>query len=267
MNCPRCGKPIGGYVQSGSKESVRVSNGCCPHCGCSMPSGYKVGFARSTTSSQPRKKYDFEDVKRSGKNHPGKTFVCCFAALVCCLFMILDGYITIGIIFGLLGLIVGACYYTLHYFMIFSIDGKTDTAPHGNGVATTMLFLYPAISIISSISVEALGFRWGWYLGLYGLNILLAIGVFNPPDEPKNKLDTDAVIKLYAEIFREIRNDEVKCAECHGSIRHDFHLWNQETKCAVICDKCIPFKQIGEVTEINGMRFYAMNLDAEQYFK
>ena len=35
MNCPRCGKPIGGYVQAGSKAASYVSQGKCPHCGCS----------------------------------------------------------------------------------------------------------------------------------------------------------------------------------------------------------------------------------------
>lgn len=57
MNCPRCGAQIGGYVTAGSVEASRVAKGLCPHCGRSMPSGYKVGYA-SSFAPPPPKKYD-----------------------------------------------------------------------------------------------------------------------------------------------------------------------------------------------------------------
>jgi len=46
MNCPNCGKSIGGYVTLNSEAYNRVKQGCCPHCGCPMPAGYSVGFPK-----------------------------------------------------------------------------------------------------------------------------------------------------------------------------------------------------------------------------
>ena len=61
MDCPRCGKPIGGYVTAGSIQSARVAKGCCPHCGSSMPRGYKVGYA---SSFEPKtQKYDTSAIR------------------------------------------------------------------------------------------------------------------------------------------------------------------------------------------------------------
>jgi len=265
MNCPRCGKPIGGYVQAGSKEATRVSNGCCPHCGCSMPAGYQVGFAKSSSTYKPAKKYNYDDVVRSGKNHPGKSFVCCFAALVGCLFMILDGSVALGIILGVVGALTGLCYYSLYYMSIMTLDGKTTMAPHGNGVAIALISLFPVISVLVSIGAGTLGIRWGWYLGLYGLNTLLAIGIFNPEEEPQKQAEADSMIKALPAIIQKIKRGEIRCAHCGGDIAQQFHMSMDPQKFAVLCDKCVPYKELGNVTEINDIKFYALNMDIAEY--
>lgn len=44
--CPNCHQEIGGYVSAGSQAYMRVSKGLCPHCGASMPTGFRIGFKR-----------------------------------------------------------------------------------------------------------------------------------------------------------------------------------------------------------------------------
>ena len=98
MNCPRCGKPIGGYVQAGSKAASYVSQGKCPHCGCSMPSGYKVGFANDFKPKPV--KYDRAAADELNRKGPYMGVCTILNGVLGCVFSILNHHIVIGILFG-----------------------------------------------------------------------------------------------------------------------------------------------------------------------
>ena len=112
MDCPRCGKNIGGYVELGSTAYQRVQSGRCPHCGGGMPSGHSVGFVKQKTYSSPRKVSDKEYDENVAKYGSYKTW--------CFIFSLLGGLSLFVLISNTVGgIIAGILYFALLFGFSF----------------------------------------------------------------------------------------------------------------------------------------------------
>jgi len=121
MNCPYCGGSIGGYVQLGTEAYGRVQRGCCPHCGSSMPSGYYVGFAKSTAPRRPEKisEQEFEKSKAYDALWRALSLISSLFGGLCLIKLIGGGIITIwGVVVGILYFIIlfGIAYLYYHEY-------------------------------------------------------------------------------------------------------------------------------------------------------
>ena len=157
MNCPRCGRPIGGYVEANSLAARRVSEGKCPHCGSSMPIGYKVGFKESNVPRRkPVDKYSSDSVESENRHNPYRIFSLCVAGVTVIVFGAVNGLLIWGLVIGILLILTALVYYGLMSFNL--IDYRN---PH-------LSLTKPRSGIPAKV---------GWAIGLLAC-ILLSAGFF-----------------------------------------------------------------------------------------
>ena len=157
MNCPHCGKNIGGHVELGSVGYQRVSKGLCPHCGRSMPSGYKVGFQQSTLQWTSVDEYERKYAK--ALTYPKKVGL--FSNLgVIGLFIILYstfnkgiGWIVLSIVISIAyrGVAQGVSYLVYDYANMYVVNTTNSTrysAAVSEGLGPGLMIFWIIVSIL-----------------------------------------------------------------------------------------------------------------------
>lgn len=271
MNCPRCGKPIGGYVQAGSKGASRVSQGRCPHCGGSMPRGYRVGFANDFKPQSQPKYYNADAVREVGKTGPYKGVCTILNGVLGGLFSILNHHIVIGIIFAVVVIAAAVLYYFMWSDMpMFDTydfrrgvqTNKTKQSPINNGLMIVSLFAGLGVSLATcaSASLQPDRSRLYWIIGTFVFSLILqaftwrhtykwAIGAAAKRKEKEKE-------KEFLEYFLNQMNEgRVKCGECENTIKGRYSMALKGNGAIVLCDNCFPWKENGS-TEVGDLTFY-----------
>ena len=272
MNCPRCGKPIGGYVQAGSKAASRVSRGLCPHCGGSMPRGYKVGFANSS-GSKPRPQptyYNADAVTELGKKGPYKGICTILNGVLGGLFCILNHHLVIGIIFGIVIIAAAVIYYFLYAdspaigiydYQRGTSTNRTQMSPINNGlmIASLAAGLFLSLATYRNPGVQPGRGRLYWILGTFGLSLILqaftwrhtykwAIGAAVQRQKDEQKM------KFYEYFLEQLYKGNIKCGKCGKTIYSRYSVAFKDDGAIVLCDECFPWKKNGQ-TEVGDLVF------------
>ena len=272
MNCPRCGKTIGGYVQAGSKAASRVSRGLCPHCGGSMPRGYKVGFANSS-GSKPRPQptyYNADAVTELGKKGPYKGICTILNGVLGGLFCILNHHLVIGIIFGIVIIAAAVIYYFLYAdspaigiydYQRGTSTNRTQMSPINNGlmIASLAAGLFLSLATYRNPGVQPGRGRLYWILGTFGLSLILqaftwrhtykweiGAAVERQKDEQK--------MKFYEYFLEQLYKGNIKCGKCGKTIYSRYSVAFKDDGAIVLCDECFPWKKKGQ-TEVGDLVF------------
>ena len=272
MNCPRCGKTIGGYVQAGSKAASRVSRGLCPHCGGSMPRGYKVGFANSS-GSKPRPQptyYNADAVTELGKKGPYKGICTILNGVLGGLFCILNHHLVIGIIFGIVIIAAAVIYYFLYAdspaigiydYQRGTSTNRTQMSPINNGlmIASLAAGLFLSLATYRNPGVQPGRGRLYWILGTFGLSLILqaftwrhtykweiGAAVERQKDEQK--------MKFYEYFLEQLYKGNIKCGKCGKTIYSRYSVAFKDDGAIVLCDECFPWKKNGQ-TEVGDLVF------------
>lgn len=137
MNCPYCDRSIGGYVQLGTEAYGRVSRGCCPHCGRSMPSGHSVGFAQSSAPRRPEKisESEFERNKAKDFRRKALSFISSIIGSLCLVGLIGGESVTVwGVVIAVLYFVIffGIAYIYYHEYSrgLAKYDYRTGSCYH-----------------------------------------------------------------------------------------------------------------------------------------
>ena len=269
MNCPRCGKPIGGYVQAGSTGASRVAQGRCPHCGSAMPRGYKVGFANDF-KPQPTY-YNADAVSEVGRKGPYKGVCTILNGILGCLFSILNHHLVIGIIFLLVVAAAGVIYYFMwsnmpmldtYDFQRGTSTNKTKQSPINNGlmIASLIAGFVVSVSTYAYTSPQPARSRLYWILGAFGVSLILqaltwkhtykwAIGAA----ADRKKRDQESL--LYEYFAEQLQAGKIKCGKCGKTISGRYSVAFKDNGAIVLCDDCFPWKESG-TTEIEGFVFH-----------
>lgn len=94
---------------AGSNAAGRVGRGLCPHCGSSMPRGYTVGFAKS--SSPP--KYDYDALVLLRETRYYKFFCTALNGALAALFLVLNRHFVYAVVVGVVVIGIGVLYYLM----------------------------------------------------------------------------------------------------------------------------------------------------------
>lgn len=285
MNCPRCGKPIGGYVHAGSKEDARVAKGLCPHCGCSMPAGYKVGY-KSDFAPPPPPEYNRDIIEEINKSGRYKGVCVCINGALVILFGILNGLpsLVIGIIAGIIMGLTGWFYYVLiPYSDLSFVDYRnpnkntTKQSPRNNGiligsliVGVLLSFLFCSFHSERAENVAYLSGMWYWILIAF-----TASGVLQAFSWKYNYKNASAKIKKKDKATRDCgvdksaieaivmkrRQEGIRCGKCNClQYDHDIVFVHGEGGGYIIlCEKCMPVggnAHDDNIYDIGGMSFY-----------
>lgn len=275
MRCPRCGKEIGGYVEMGSKAYGRVSRGQCPHCGGSMPSGYSVGFARSTYSAPKKPEtYDYDYVKETGTLSVYKAINVAVSGILGGLSILLAGFVAAGIIFAVVFILTGAVYYWLHYYALMPYIGPygtgsaTQTAPHGNGVLIGACILGVGTAVLPLLNSET---PKGRIIGIgiaCGAHLLLQIPSFlatlkRAKEAVNSAKRSKATASAMTQALKLMLGGNAKCGLCKRQIDFgDRFSWlDSGDGYAMLCEHCIPWEKVGHTVKIGDKT--VINMDAE----
>lgn len=271
MNCPICGKPIGGYVQAGSTGASRVAQGRCPHCGCTMPSGYKVGFANDFKQRPTPTYYNADAVMEVGRKGPYKGICTILNGVLGCIFSILNHHLVIGIIFGVLVSAAAVVYYFMWAGMV-PVDtfdfrsgtstNKTKQSPINNGLMIGSLFAGLTVSLCTAAypAVQPDRTRFYWILGTFGVSLLMqaitwkhnykwAIGA------AAERKKTEQETRFYEHVMEQLASGNVKCGKCGKTIYGRYSVAFKDDGAIVLCDKCFPWKDKG-TTKIEDLVFH-----------
>ena len=272
MNCPRCGKPIGGYVTAGSTAASRVSKGLCPHCGGSMPRGYKVGFANSS-GSKPRPQptyYKADAVKEIGRKGPYKGICTILNGVLGGLFCILNHHLVIGIIFAVVIIAAAVVYYFLYAdapalgkydYRTGTFSNDTQTSPINNGlmIASLAAGLFLSLATYRNPGIQSGRGRLYWILGTFGFSLILqaftwrhtykwAIGAAVQRQKDEQKM------KFYEYFLEQLYKGNIKCGKCGKTIDSLYSVAFKDDGAIVLCDECFPWKKNGQ-TEVGDLVF------------
>lgn len=269
MNCPRCGKPIGGYVEANSIGARRVAEGKCPHCGRSMPSGYKVSFKSSGVPRPSRsERYSGKTVEEENRHNPYRIFCLCLDGALTILFGILNGMWLWGLIIGIALILSAVIYYGVSsYFITDPFNGTTRTKPRSGVLVIVGL----AVGIVSSFLFSAKFFQdgagnlsgqWYWIIIGFGLSALVMIFRWRSvsrDNAARNRCGIDDSVINTLKNSR--RSGNMTCGLCGEKIWEDrsFAASVSHGGAAVICEDCIikakdQFR--GSCLEIAGRSFY-----------
>lgn len=267
MDCPRCGKPIGGYVTAGSIQSARVAKGCCPHCGSSMPRGYKVGYA---SSFEPKtQKYDTSAIRILRRKSWIKGLFTFLNGIVCGFFSALEegivGGVTIAALFGIAALLVyivwtkvKASISDLEQMKIYNrskAKWETSETPVGNGLLIFSFFVSAIVSLAVYFAKDPGVVRGLCVFGAYAVLFIAQFWAWKqnyrwamderPKEKEREKVDVLRGI---------ISSGQAKCGLCGNEIGKHFSAAFSGDGAAVLCEKCMPWKK-GKTTKIGEMEF------------
>ena len=273
MNCPRCGKPIGGYVQAGSKAASYVSQGKCPHCGCSMPSGYKVGFANDFKPKPV--KYDRAAADELNRKGPYMGVCTILNGVLGCVFSILNHHIVIGILFGVVMIAAAVFYYFLYakygdtpvFDRYGRIDSQTTSKPVGRGLMIFSLVAGLCVSLMTYTSKEPNMQLFYWIIGTFLFSLALQACAWRysfkwarqaaaKRREEASRKEAEAVEQQVMQIvLDQIYSGKAKCGKCGRTNLKRASFAIKGEGAIILCDECFPWKK-GGTTEIGGMTFY-----------
>ncbi len=258
MNCPRCGKPIGGYVRAGTVENARVAKGLCPHCGSSMPSGYKVGYA-SSFAPPPPKTYDNATCRKMAEWGRAQFVAILLDSILLGIAVAMLEGIWVGIILGALLCLIFGGYVLIRPAVFFSVipDAKTTSSPPKNKAMWIAWSISLFLSFTFSVSENTLPKGWPFLLAGYALavffNIIFRIKPYEASEEAYRRSTNDEmIIKRVYELYCE---GELTCGKCGRTIdkyRH-FSVAPRDGGAIILCDYCLPVdkpgtKKIGDIT-------------------
>lgn len=182
MRCPECSKEIGAFVEMGSAAYQRVSHGCCPHCGVSLPPAYRIGLSSGTNSVNVRAGFEMSRT----------AFARRAAAVLIAVFVVLwslwtDGRAQFGtgalIIFLSIADILFGSIVFLHYtaigrpnsFVAFMLEGLISKKERPSAVLGGLKLLFDFLLVLVMLAAQTAKGNILWPAFRLGLAALLAL--------------------------------------------------------------------------------------------
>lgn len=258
MNCPRCGKPIGGTVRAGTIEDARIAKGLCPHCGSAMPSGYKVGYA-SSFAPPPPKKYDAPVCREMAEKGKVQFPVILLEGILLGSTISLVGYPVVGLICGVLLCLLFGGFILIRPSLYPMYDGLSVTSPPGNTSAWLSLAIALFLSFTFSSAEETLPRGWPFLLAGFALAVFLTIKCRVPSYEKargtfhKQQADDQLVDRILALH----QKGALTCGKCGCTIDsgEHFSFSPKDNGAIILCPRCLPVSKSGELT-LGDLTFY-----------
>ena len=274
MNCPRCGKQIGGYVQAGTKAEKYVSEGRCPHCGGYMPAGYKVGFENDFKPKPVKYNRDAAELLNSKGPYMG---VCTILnGVIGCVFSILNHHIITGIIFAVVVIGIAIFYYFLYaksgdlplVDRYGNIEKETKNEPIGRSVMILSLIAGFAVSLFTYTDKGPNLKLFYWLIGVFAVSLIIQSFAwkysYKWAKKTSSQIKYEAREKAKEEVMLQNLSDMLltknfKCDKCGkaNSGHYSVAIKGGDGKISgavTLCEDCLPWKE-GGTTQVGDLKF------------
>lgn len=260
MNCPRCGKAIGGYVRAGTVENARVAKGCCPHCGSSMPAGYKVGYA-SSFAPPPPKKHDSAVCRNMAEKGRTQILAILLDGILLGVTVSLAGKLLLGVILGAVLCLLFGGYVLIrpNAFDLLLPDSQTTMPPPGNHTIWLAWALSLFLSFTVSVSEKVVPKGWPFLLAGVALTAFCTFrSRLSSYDEEcasfaqaqRDQRITERILELYKE-------GKLTCGKCGRTVARysHFSFAKKDSGVIILCGDCLPVAETGKM-QLGDLTFY-----------